>query len=190
MLPLLYSVKDAITAFHKTQSDAVKCWIIHFLSTEMEMSNKDIRIKLGIEKTYEVTHYRRCGKITEEELELWDNNTDRISLSHVRAIANLKKETRQDILRSLLVKNISSRKLESIAKEINNNQSASHDLIDNQSFDIKKYAEDVGDKLGRIVSIKHNQNKNFGTLSLEYYGIDDLSDLVKNLGFEYDEDNF
>ncbi len=65
-----------------------KAYVVAFLSGEGR-SNSQIREDLGIEKVYTVTHLKRAGTLSEEELTLWLRNPRKITLGHVRAVAKL-----------------------------------------------------------------------------------------------------
>lgn len=102
-LPLLLDAREAIDYYHQHpgMTDAEKAYVVAFLSGEGR-SNSQIREDLGIEKVYTVTHLKRAGTLSEEELTLWLRNPRKITLGHVRAVAKLPFSKREKLLRDLL----------------------------------------------------------------------------------------
>ncbi len=179
MLPILLDDQEAIRYYHETAriSDAEKAYVIRILSQE-GYQNKRIRDVLTIAKVYTVTHLKRVGTVlSEDELELWLNNPQKITLGHVRAVAKLPQPKRETLLRELLAKKISVHECEVIAK----GQSEEKDV------DVKRYAQDMEDQLGRPVSIRYNPAKCSGSLTLQFFGLDDLDDVSGLLGYEIKE---
>lgn len=193
MLPILLDDKDAVDNWNKDISDAVRSYIVSYLTIDEGMSNEKIRKLLGIKAVYEVTHLRRAGRLSDEELLLWDKNKIRITLSHIRAIALLPKVTRIDLMRKLLVKKIPSRIFEELAKQINENKqketNPTHLLesLESSGLDTSKYAELMSEHTGRPTKMKFNPKKKSGTITLQFFGLEDLSNLALQLGFDESE---
>lgn len=173
-LPYLLDAEDAIEFFNSENcySDAARAYVVRTLNQE-GYTNLKILEALNIKKGYTVTHLKRVGLLlSEEELSLWHSNPKRISLGHVRAIAKLPRSQREELLRSLLVKKISVRKFESLAKG----------EMDTDS-DISRYENLMSEVIGRQVGIKFNNQKLTGTITLDFFGLDDLEVITKALGF-------
>jgi len=179
--PLFTSSRDAIE-FHNSSAncpDAIKASIVARLSAD-GYSNKSIRKALNINKVYTVTHLKRVGTaLSESELQLWHNNSKRITLGHVRAISKLPKRRREELLRELLIKRTSVHSFEKIAK--------GEEITKEQDPDIKRYEEVMAEMIGRPVKIHLNKATKSGTIKLGFFGYDDLDNISKSLGFDSSE---
>lgn len=179
-LPLILSREDAINYYKSTShiTDAEKSYVVRILSEE-GLSNKCIRQALNIQKVYTVTHYKRAGTaLSDDEIELWMNNPSQITLGHVRAIAKIPRLKREPLLRELLAKKISVHQYEMIAQG----------KREESNTDVKTYAQGMEDQLGRPVSIQYNAKKCSGTLTLGFYGLEDLDDVGESLGYVLEAD--
>lgn len=180
LLPYFVDKEEAIDYYHAqtSKNDALKAYIVGFLSKE-KMSNKNIRSALGIEQVYTVTHLKRAGtRLSEDELTLWFNNADKISLGHVRAIAKLDQVKRERLLRDLLVKRIPVQHYESLARGEK----------EERDVDIKRLEEQMSSQLGREIHISYSSRRKTGTISLGYYQLEDLDRIITKLGFRADSD--
>lgn len=178
-LPILIDAEEAIEFYneHRNLTDAAKAYVVATLHKD-GYSNTQIRKALQIDKVYAVTHLKRAGTaLSEDELTLWHRNPARITLGHVRAIAKLSRVKREELLRGLLSKRTPVHVFASIAQG----------KIDERDADIKRYEQVMGDVLGRQVKIRYNPAKRSGTLSLDFYALDDLDGMARALGFKSDE---
>lgn len=178
-LPFLIDADEAIDYFKSKGNitDAVKAYVVGILSRE-NYSNKAIRKALNIDKVYTVTHLKRVGtSLSESELSLWHKNPTRITLGHVRAIAKLPQSKREELLRNLLTKRMPVHKFESIAQG----------KTDDRDADIKRFEQIMGEVLGRQIRIRFNPAKRAGSITLDFFGLDDLDDLSKSLGFNAED---
>lgn len=176
LLPYLMDVEEAIAFYQKNPActDATKAYVVAFLSKE-GLSNRAIRAALKIEKVYTVTHLKRVGMaLSNTELALWHKNPVSITLGHVRAIAKLPQQEREKMLRKLLARKTPVHQFEAIAqgKATQNNA------------DIKRYEEAMADVLGRPVKIRYNSARQSGSLSLDFFTLEDLDLLAAALGFQ------
>ena len=167
------SRESAIQYIQKNRdvSDAQKATVVAYLFSS-GLTNKDVRQALQIAKVYTVTHLKRAGtSLTEEELQLWHDNPQRITLGHIRAIAKLSFENRDALLRSLLLHKQPVSKFEAIAqgKHVESNA------------DIRKFERMVGDMLGREVKVSYNSKSEVGHLNLSFFGLDDLEAITEAL---------
>ncbi|HSC67861.1 MAG TPA: transcriptional regulator [Cellvibrio sp.] len=173
--PLVSDTREAIDFYHTNPActDAVKAYLIALLSRE-GLSNRAIRAALNIEKVYTVTHLKRVGlALSEAELTLWDKNPTRITLGHLRAIAKLPQQVREKMLRQLLAKKIPVHHFAAIAQGATAQRDA----------DIKRYEERMAEVLGRPIRIRYNNARKSGSLTLDFYTLDDLDHLATALGF-------
>lgn len=179
-LPYFFDPQDAITYYRETPriSDAARAYVVRTLSRD-GYTNSKIRETLGIEKVYTVTHLKRTGcALSEEQLMLWDKNSSRITLGHVRAIAKLPPERIEEILRKVISHKLSVRQVIDLAKG-NDIEPAS---------DIKTYQEAVSDAIGRPVKVSYSESTCCGSITLDFYGLDDLDAITKALGYSNDEE--
>ncbi len=178
-LPFLINTNDAIM-YYTSRTDctgAEKSYIVAMLSRE-GFTNKAIRKALKIKKVYTVTHLKRVGtSLTEKELTLWHRNPDKITLGHVRAIAKLPQPKREEMLRGLLTKRTSVQKFELIA------QGKSCE----RNTDIQLYERLMGEVLGRQIKIRYNPSKRSGTITLDFFTLEDLDNISLALGYNSEE---
>ncbi len=187
-LPLILDTDEAIDYFnqHPNCTDAIKAYIVAFLFGE-GLENADIRTALNIEKIYFVSHLKRAGTLlSEEELELWHNNSRVITLGHVRAVSKLPFQTRDKLLRDLVEgrggkggRSVS--RYESIARSLLKGEAIEKDV------DIKRYEELMQSVTGRVTKIRFNHAKQSGTISLDFFSLDSLDDIAKALGFNAED---
>jgi ParB family chromosome partitioning protein len=176
-LPDFFDEFDAIEYYSDDLSDAHKAFTVAFLSNNY--SNKQIRYSLNIKNNYTVSHLKSVGlKLTENELELWHQNSDKISLGHVRALVKYDAARRDSILRNILVKGHSVRYVESLEKQ-----------TQKKDPNVEKYERDMGDQLGCKIDIKYDPNKKIGSLTLPFYSYEDLENIAIKLGYKTDEFN-
>lgn len=174
--PFLLDTQEAVDFYHANPActDAAKAYVIALLSRE-GLSNRAIRAALNIDKVYTVTHLKRVGlALTEAELTLWHKNPSRITLGHVRAIAKLPQQAREKMLRQLLAKKTPVHHFTAIAQGATAQRDA----------DIKRYEERMAEVLGRPIKIRYNDARQSGSLSLDFYTLDDLDQLAVALGFQ------
>jgi len=177
--PLLLDAEEALEHYHKpgTRSDAERAYIIAIMSNN-GYTNTQISDSLNIQKGYTVTHLKRVGlALSEIELSLWHTNPNKITLGHVRAIANLPKTKREKLLRDGLYKRKSVRQFEALAKGENVEKDP----------DVKRYAEIMTEVLGRGVKVKYNSTNKTGSITLDFYKLEDLLDIASSLGFALPE---
>ena len=178
--PLLLDTEEALEHYllPGERSDAEKAYIVSIFSKDGH-SNSKIRELLSIEKVYTITHLKRVGlSLTDTELALWHNNPHKITFGHVRAVAKLPETKRMKLLRELLSKKMSVRLFEQLAKE----------KPDERDFNTQRYEETVTKVLGRGVKIKYNPVKKTGSILLDFYRLEDLTDILAALGYAPKED--
>lgn len=174
-LPLLIDAEEAEHFYksHPDNTDAAKAYAIGVMSND-GYSNTEIREALEIDKVYTVTHFKRAGTLLSiDELDLWHKNPGRITLGHVRAIAKLKREKREALLRDLLSKKHSVAEYEAIGR----GQEKSKDA------DIKRFEQLMSEALGRDIKIQYNKAKQYGRITLGFFTLNDLDEIAEKLGF-------
>lgn len=175
MLPLLLDAEEAVdyARSNRITKDAVLAWIIAILSRD-GYTNGDIREALDMGPVYLVTHLKRVGlALSEDEMELWYQNPVRITLGHVRAIWKLPRAEREKMLRNLLLVKTPVSEFERIARGER----------DERDYDIKRFETLMSEALGRTIRIQYKKATQTGSLTLDYFTLDDLEDVAKKLGY-------
>lgn len=178
-LPLLLDAQEAVEHYRQRcadMTDAERAYVVAFLSRE-GYTNRQIRESLGIAKVYTVTHLKRAGMLSEDELLLWKGNPERITLGHVRAVAALPRPRREEFLRGLLHTRVSVHRLEAIAQGRDAEGSP----------DIRRFETRMSDATGRPIKLRYDQASRTGSLTLGFASLDDLDDVCRALGFEPSE---
>lgn len=178
-LPLLVDDQEALAYLAKVQepNDALLAYIVRILVDE-GYSNRRIGEVLGFDKAYTVTHYKRCGmRFSEEELRLWFNNPQRITLGHARMLASLSERDRDHWIRTVIQLKLS---IASLKAKIGGEK-------DPGDIDVAGYAERMSEHIHRGVAIKFDKKNYCGKITLDYYGLDDLDDIAAKLGFQTSE---
>lgn len=173
--PLLLDAQEAIDYLkrHTITSDAILSYVIGLCSKE-GFTNKQIRELTGIEKVYTLTHYSRVGKrLTEEELMLWHKNPNRLTLGHMRAVCKFPRDQRDLIIRRALMRHIPVSEFERIARGEETKKDA----------DIKRYQNLMSDVIGHPVNIRYNPTNQKGSLTLDFFNLDELDKFAELLGF-------
>ena len=183
-LPHVTNSYEALDALKRTSTPtrAFLALVVAILSKEH--TNREIRAITGIHQDYTVSHLKRAGKkLTYEQLELWHNNPQSITLGHVRALCRMPSTQREHYLRKLLAVKITVDKLEVIA--------AKRSTATNDENDTKLYAEAISRATGRVVTISQPQVKAgipIGEIRLGWYGYDDLEQIAGLLGYNPQEE--
>lgn len=170
---------DAIAYYNGNPNitDAEKAYVVAVMHND-KYTNKMIRKALSIKAVYTVTHLLRVGtRLTEPELVLWHKNASRITMGHVRAIAKLPYEKRDGMLRALLTKRIPVSQFEAVARG----------GVDDRNTDIKRYETLMSEVVGRPINIKFNKVSGNGKITLDFYGLDDLDELSRAIGFRSED---
>lgn len=175
-LPQFTDTAEAIDYYlaRPTCTDAEKALVVATLS-RLGLSNKAIRQALHISHVYTVTHLKRAGTLlSDTELQLWYRNPTRITLGHVRAVAKLPQPERENLLRDLLRRNTPVHQLEALAQ----GKSTDHDA------DIARYETVMAEVIGRRVKVQYDKSKRTGSITLDFYTLEDLDRIAQALGFD------
>lgn len=181
-LPILLSISDAVDfiACSPELTDAQRAYTAAFMSNE-GATNAEIRDALVIKHNYQASHLIRVGKVhSTDHLRLWCENPDRIKLGHMRALTGCTVDVRDHWLRKLLTTKITVQSLEALARGDEQQQ----------DVDVRNYETYISENLGRPINLSFNKRANKGSLTLTYYGLDDLDEILKSLGLIQDEESF
>lgn len=191
-LPTFKSVDDVIHTWRsRVLSDAQKAVLVAVLTKTFKRSNKKIAELLSI-SGQTVTYLRSVSRLTEDELIYFHENEERISISHVRIISRFKASTRMRLLEKIAGPfSIGSRTLEQLVA--GHKSTASFDdivSVQNTTSEFSTFEEEVGDQLGRTVSISYDPKTRSGNLTLSFYTLDQLDKDLASLGYIREEDDF
>ncbi|MBR7149814.1 MAG: ParB/RepB/Spo0J family partition protein [Oscillospiraceae bacterium] len=116
-----------------------------------------------------------------EESVLEDVRTGRISAGHARALLPLSEKQQKEAAQLIFAQNLSVRQTEALVKKLTT-EKKDKPLSPEEALR-RDYAQlaarELGEKLGRGVNIVSGRKK--GRLELEYYGLDDLNELLEAL---------
>jgi ParB family chromosome partitioning protein len=179
-LPILLDTDDALS-FYRSQANPnnpMKAIVVGLLAKE-GYQNRDIREALNIRKVYTVTHLLRVSKaLTDDEMDLWYRNPERITLGHLRAIAKFPHAKRESLIRRLLTSKIPVHQFEALAR----GEDQSRDI------DIQNFVEKMSEATGRPTTVTFNKKKQAGTLTLTFFDLNDFDALCRMLGYKDEED--
>ncbi len=171
-LPILLCPEEAIDDYLSNNlSDTEKAYIVAYLSKE-GFSNRQIREALKIDRVYTVTHLKRAGSISEQALLLWLNHSHKIKLGHIRVITRLKPEQHLTILEKVIRQRLSVHQLTLIAEG-----------KDQDDANIKRYVSQMAETIGRSVTLNYNSSQKKGSITLDFWSLDDLDEIAKRLGY-------
>jgi len=102
-----------------------------------------------------------------------------LSAGHARALLPLSPELQESAARSVIAGGLSVRQTEALAKKLSTEEKEPADLSSNQVDYAAEAQKDLASRLGRGVKIVTGRKK--GRIELEYYGLDDLNDLLEAL---------
>ena len=107
--------------------------------------------------------------------------TDQISAGHARAIVPLSPALRKEAVKTILKNGLSVRQTEQLAKRLQNaTEKPEKKKKDPNAVDYVAVAErELSNRIGRACHIAHGKKK--GRIEIEYYGVDDLNELLEAL---------
>lgn len=139
-----------------------------------DMTQEEVAKTVGRSRSA-VSNSMRLLTLPEEVLEMLENGE--ISVGHGKALLSFEDEEKMlDAARKAADGKLNVRSLEKMANEEEPEKKASDKQIDNY---FKEMEISLHDTLGRKVKVEYGRNK--GTLILEFYDKDDLSELAKKL---------
>ena len=149
------------------------------LITEYGLTQEEVARQVGKSRPAIANALRLLG-LPEDLKALVEDH--RLTAGHARAILSLSDEdARWALAQQIMDKALSVRQAEEVAKKMNQGKkSAPQPEKDPTEVDYAALAaQDLGKQLGRKVKIVSGKRK--GRLELEYYGVDDLNDLLDAL---------
>lgn len=169
MLPIIIDDDEAIDIFNDPETnDAIKVFAIKHLHAS-GLKSRDLSKHFSISK-YQLSHYARSArKLTDEEIELWSNHPKRITFGHIRSLIRLPSQQRLGLIKDLATK----RRL-----SVRNCEQISRGEIPTEDTDIKAYEIELSEKLGRGIRIKYNQSNKTGQLTIDFFTLNDLEDIL------------
>lgn len=114
-----------------------------------------------------------------QDIRLLVENED-LSAGHARALLPLSPAQQAEAVKSILANALSVRQTEQLVKRLLNKQDKPEKKDDPTKVDYVKEAErELSTRIGRACHIAHGKKK--GRIEIEYYGVDDLNDLLEAL---------
>lgn len=109
--------------------------------------------------------------------------SDRISMGHAKAILSLEKGRNQELLHELILRDqLSVRKTEELAQKLQEKKELKPKILNSRTVHLDHLAEQLQRKWGTKVNIQGSHEK--GRLSIDYYCLDDLEQILAALGWE------
>lgn len=102
-----------------------------------------------------------------------------LSAGHARALLPLSPELQERAARSVIAGGLSVRQTEALSKKLSTEEKESADAPSDRVDYAAEAQKDLASRLGRGVKIVTGRKK--GRIELEYYGMDDLNDLLEAL---------
>ena len=114
-----------------------------------------------------------------QDIRLLVENED-LSAGHARALLPLSPDLQQQAVKTIIENGLSVRQTEQLVKRLQNKAEKPEKEEDPTKVDYVKEAErDLSTRIGRACRIAHGKKK--GRIEIEYYGVDDLNDLLEAL---------
>lgn len=114
-----------------------------------------------------------------QDIRLLVENED-LSAGHARALLPLSPAQQAEAVKTILANALSVRQTEQLVKRLLNKQEKPEKEKDPTAVDYVAVAErELSDRIGRACHIAHGKKK--GRIEIEYYGVDDLNDLLEAL---------
>ena len=114
-----------------------------------------------------------------QDIRLLVENED-LSAGHARALLPLSPVLQQQAVKTIIESSLSVRQTEQLVKRLQNKTEKPEKEDDPTQVDYVKSAEqDLSNRIGRACRIAHGKKK--GRIEIEYYGVDDLNDLLEAL---------
>ena len=114
-----------------------------------------------------------------QDIRLLVENED-LSAGHARALLPLSPALQQQAVKTIIENGLSVRQTEQLVKRLQNKDDKPEKEEDPAKVDYVKEAErELSTKIGRACRISHGKKK--GRIEIEYYGVDDLNDLLEAL---------
>jgi ParB family chromosome partitioning protein len=151
------------------------------LIMECDLSQEDVAEKVGKDRTT-IANSIRLLKLPEEIQQSLIR--DEISVGHARALINLDSyDQKIEILKEIISKGLTVRKVESIVKKLNKSNAPAKKRKTEQSKDIDSiHIAALEDKLRRIFGTKvicKQKNNGTGSIVIEFYSNDELERLIE-----------
>lgn len=114
-----------------------------------------------------------------QDIRLLVENED-LTAGHARALLPLSPALQQQAVKTIIESGLSVRQTEQLVKRLQNKAEKPEKETDPTKVDYVKEAErELSTKIGRACRIAHGKKK--GRIEIEYYGVDDLNDLLEAL---------
>lgn len=148
------------------------------LREEFEMTHQQAAEAVGKSRAT-VTNLLRLRNLNDDVKRMLENGD--IEMGHARALLGLEGEVQSDAARQIVEKVLSVRETEQLIRRILKPSNDKKDESAVNPADIQEIEQRISSKLGKGISIKHRANGK-GKLVYDYSNIDELKNLIKQLG--------
>ena len=147
------------------------------LIEQYDMTQEEAAARVGKSRSA-VANAMRLLQLS-QDIRLLVENED-LSAGHARALLPLSPALQAEAVKSILANSLSVRQTEQLVKRLQNKTDKPEKKNEPDKVDYVKEAErDLSNRIGRACRIAHGKKK--GKIEIEYYGVDDLNDLLEAL---------
>lgn len=146
------------------------------LIDEFDMTHQRVAEAVGRSRTA-VTNLLRLLELNEDVKQLLKNGD--LEMGHARALLALSGKLQTDIARQVVAKELSVRETENLVRKQQNTDSPNKKR-DKEDPNIKRFQQDLSERLGAVVSINHSANGK-GKLVITYNSLDELEGIIHHI---------
>lgn len=148
------------------------------LITECHLKQEELGNRIGKNRTT-VTNYLRLLKLPPDiQIALRDK---KLSMGHARALISIEDVDLQlDLLKQILQKNLSVRKVEELVRLSHQKESHKNSMKGNIAPEIKNLQTKLSSHFGTKISVKAN-SQNKGEIKIPFYSTEDLNRIIEML---------
>lgn len=150
------------------------------LIEEFDLTHEELAKVTGKSRSA-ISNTLRLLNLSQYVLDLLMNN--QLDMGHARALLSLSEEKQIQLADEIIAKKLTTAEVENKVNRIIH-ESEFGKLVNNKikkdNQDIIRFEQEVADKIGMMVSIKHNR-KGHGRIIIDYSNIDELNDLIERI---------
>ena len=147
------------------------------LIEQYEMTQEQAAQRVGKSRSA-VANAMRLLQLSQDIRMLVENED--LSAGHARALLPLSPALQAEAVKTILANGLSVRQTEQLVKRLQNKQDKPEKKKDPDAVDYVAVAErELSNRIGRACHIAHGKKK--GKIEIEYYGVDDLNELLEAL---------
>lgn len=179
--PLIVDSDDAITEVARNPlSPCVLAMAAYILKKESFDTQRIMKILMK-DKATTYTLQRIGRMLNDEQLTLWINNEDKLTLGHMKSIVKLSQSEYKEMMLKVIREGWSCRRLESEVFE------KARPIVQDSS--LKTFIEEVSGMAGRDVQIQNKPGGNGGYICFRFYDNIDLENFLTQHNLQRTENN-